>query len=115
MNSNKEKGRCGEELAAAFLKRQGYRIIKRNFKSRFAEIDIIAQKGRKLCFIEVKSRASTNFGLPCEAVQFPKQERIRKLAECFIRDFEGDYEEISFDIIEIYLKEGQLNHMQDVF
>lgn len=69
MNINKtSKGKLGEDLAAKFLEKSGYKIIERNFHSRVGEIDIIAQDGGTLVFVEVKTRWSKKFGLPVEAV-----------------------------------------------
>lgn len=57
-NNRSEKGRLGEEYAARLLEREGYRILSRNFHTRYGEIDLIAQKGEILAFIEVKTRAA---------------------------------------------------------
>lgn len=115
MASNVQKGIQGEDLATELLIQNGYQILCRNFKYKFAEIDIVAQKEGLLSFIEVKSRATLDFGLACEAVNYKKQEKIRKLAEYFVGRYDPVYEEISFDIIEVYPNEKKLNHMKNVF
>jgi putative endonuclease len=68
VRNNLQLGKLGEDLAARFLKKQGYKIIERNFSSRYGEIDIVAQERRTLVFIEVKTRYSKEFGLPEESI-----------------------------------------------
>ncbi len=80
---NKSKGVFGEDLASEFLSKNGYVVIKRNFRSKFGEIDIIATKNNSLVFVEVKTRSSNRFGSPIEAVTQKKIENIQKTAEYF--------------------------------
>ncbi|MCH8158067.1 MAG: YraN family protein, partial [Nitrospinae bacterium] len=61
-------GKAGEKAAVAFLKKQGYRILKKNFRTAVGEIDIIAEQGRTVVFIEVKTRSGDKFGHPFEAI-----------------------------------------------
>lgn len=79
-------GRSGEELAARFLKKNGYKIILRNYKNRFGEIDIIARDKDALCFIEVKTRSSDRFGLPQEAISAFKKRQLTKVALGFLKE-----------------------------
>lgn len=81
---NFETGRKGEEEAVKFLKKKKYRIITRNFKTKFGEIDIIAKKKKEIIFIEVKTRTTTNFGYPEEAVNTRKLNHIKKVASYYI-------------------------------
>ncbi len=62
--SNLSLGKQGEEIAADFLKKKGMKILERNFRTPFGEIDVITEKNRKLHFVEVKTRRSTKFGKP---------------------------------------------------
>lgn len=94
-------GLKGENAACAFLKKNGYRIISRNYRKSFGEIDIIAQKDENISFVEVKTRKSTEFGLPCQAVTKSKMDRIKKTAKTYIIENSLD-ENYSFDVIEIY-------------
>lgn len=64
----KDIGKRGEDFAANFLRKKGYRIIERNFKKRYGEIDIVARDKDILVFVEVKTRKSTEFGSPLEAI-----------------------------------------------
>ena len=73
-------GRRGEAIAVSFLKRQGYKIIERNYRSKLGEIDIIAREKDNIVFVEVKTRRSDDFGLPQEAVSYRKQYRLTKIA-----------------------------------
>ena len=73
---NKLKGTYGEDLACKELEKNGYVILKRNFRYRNGEIDIIAEKDGIIIFVEVKLRTSTEKGMPCEAVDIKKQKKI---------------------------------------
>lgn len=78
-------GRWGERKAAVHLQVAGYVILEQNFRCRAGEIDIIAERNNTLCFIEVKTRTSMDFGLPCQAVGYGKQNRIRRVALVWLR------------------------------
>src|SRR4030042_129522 len=80
----KEKGRRGEALAAAFLQRQGFTILRRRYRTRYGEVDLIAREGAVLCFIEVKTRSDPGFGLPIEAVTRSKMKRLALCAQTFV-------------------------------
>jgi putative endonuclease len=81
--SNRELGNRGEAWAARQLRRQGYRVVARNFRAAGAEIDLVAFDGATLVFIEVKLRRSLGAGSPGEAVTFHKQRRLRRAAAIF--------------------------------
>ncbi len=86
MPSNKGLiGKKAEYLAADFLEKNGYRIIKRNYSTKFGEIDIIALKENYLCFIEVRSRTSIDFGLPEESLTSAKKRHLELAARDFIK------------------------------
>lgn len=109
---NQKLGREGEKIARSYLKKNGWKILEKNYKTPFGEIDIIAEKDGVVAFIEVKTRLSDIFGLPSEAVT--KQRKLRyirganyyftgKIIDCTVR----------FDIIEVFRK--QLNHIENAF
>ncbi|MFA6436544.1 MAG: YraN family protein [Candidatus Gracilibacteria bacterium] len=77
-------GDLGENLAAHYLVACGYRILKLHFRVRIGEVDLIAQKGRTLVFVEVKARASPMFGDAVEAVNFQKIHRLIAVAEAYL-------------------------------
>jgi len=76
-------GKSGEALATNFLKKQGYKVLGMNYKCKFGEVDIIAQEGDTLVFVEVKTRSSREFGLPQEAVVKRKIEHITNVANYY--------------------------------
>ena len=78
-------GKSGEEAAAAFLEKNGYTVLERNFRTRLGEIDIVAREKDVLCFIEVKARKSEAFGLPQEALTPAKQGQIIKTALAYLK------------------------------
>lgn len=112
---NKQKGDIGENIAENYLKRQGYKIIRRNFKTKVSEIDIIAVKDKILTFVEVKSRANDEYGMPYEAVDTRKMNKIRQGAEIFLLSNDIFYDGISFDIVEVILNNASVNHIVSAF
>ena len=79
-------GSRGEEAAACFLMKNGYKIISRNYKNKLGEVDIIAEDGDVICFIEVKTRKSNRFGMAKESVTARKQRQIAKVAISFLKE-----------------------------
>ncbi|MBR5155343.1 MAG: YraN family protein [Clostridia bacterium] len=118
---NKITGQCGEDTATNYLKKKGYKIIKRNYRNKIGEIDIIAKHKENLVFVEVKTRSSDKFGTPAEAVTYYKKQRIVNCAKMYLMENPTELN-IRFDIIEIYGKfDGsnfdfkKLNHFEQVF
>jgi len=107
-------GRSGENEAAKFLEKNGYNIIKKNYHAANGEIDIIAKKGRHLSFVEVKTRKDISFGYPSDAVTFRKQQKIINTAKAFLTYYD-EYDEVSFDVCEVYLKERRVNYIENAF
>lgn len=100
-----ELGRLGEDFAVKVLTLNDYKVIGRNVHTQAGEIDIIAEcnGGSELCFAEVKTRSSDDFGRPSEAVNSEKQRRMRNSAMLYLNACETRYEFISFQVIEIYV------------
>lgn len=97
-----DKGAFGEKLAVNYLKNSGYKIIFRNFRTKFAEIDIIAESPNQLVFFEVKYRTNKNFGRAEESVNVNKISKIEKAAKFFIeRFYNGNKKSFGIDIIAI--------------
>jgi putative endonuclease len=94
-------GQKGEGLAAKFLRKNGYRVLEQNFKTPIGEIDIIAQDGDTLVFIEVKTRESLMYGQPFEAVNFSKKRKIANVALLYLKRFR-DIPPCRFDVVSIY-------------
>lgn len=115
MKDNKIKGNWGEDLACLYLIENGYNILERNLTFKFGEVDVVAIKDGVLTFFEVKSRSNLNFGFPSEAVDFKKITKITKVAKSYISNTSLDYNEISFDVIEVYLNDNKINHIERAF
>ena len=115
-SNNRAKGMHAENLACRYLCDDGYILLERNFTVKGAEIDIIAIKNCILSIIEVKARSSDEYGTPAEAVDFRKQNKIRHAAAVYYQYKPlTEFEEVSFDIIEIDLNTGSVNHLINAF
>ena len=99
-------GRRGEDEAARFLRKKGYRILKRNYSCRFGEIDLVARDGDTVVFVEVKTRRSSSFGPAAEAVDRRKMGRIKKASEFFLKEFNLTEHAARFDVVCIENREG---------
>ncbi|MEO6893035.1 MAG: YraN family protein [Ktedonobacteraceae bacterium] len=77
-------GRAGERLAERTLVDRGYHMLERNFRCRYGEIDLVAEDGEDLVFVEVKTRRGTAYGLPEEAVNARKQRKILEVASYYL-------------------------------
>jgi putative endonuclease len=97
----RQLGEAGEDLAAAALKKQGYKILERNYTCTLGEIDLIARQGKTLVFIEVKTRRSERFGAPQEAVSPAKQARLRRLAAYYLKQKRLGEVAVRFDVVAI--------------
>lgn len=110
---NTYKGSIGESQAEAYLLEQGYEIIETNYKNKIGEIDIIAKLDNRIVFVEVKSRATARFGYPREAVDYKKQQKIRMVADIYLKSRRIYEAYIRFDVIEILA--GELTHLIAAF
>lgn len=109
----KSLGSLGEELAVKQLKNNGYSILEQNFRSKFGEIDIIAQEGGDLVFIEVKTRWSKSFGPPEEAITPWKIQHIIKAGEYYKLLHPETPEALRIDAVAVDLKpNGQVNEVK---
>ena len=99
------KGAWGEKAARLYLEKRGWHTAATNFRTRFGEIDIIAENAQYVIFAEVKTRKSARYGLACEAVTPAKQAKIKQPR---------------FDVIEVYGEENasvppRINHLENAF
>ena len=100
----KSLGKQGEELAASYLqKTQNYRILKRNYRCVFGEVDIIAKDRDVLTFIEVRTRKSEDFGNPKESITKKKQDQLSKVALEFINKHNVHHMKARFDVVAVFL------------
>ena len=110
-------GNLGENAACKHLKKNGYKILERNYRKRYGEIDIIAQKDDVYIFVEVKTRAETDYGMASEAVTKSKQQKLVRTAQFYIMEHKLDAA-FSFDVIEVYHKGRKVlnvNHIENAF
>lgn len=101
-------GKRGEELAAAHLAETGYRIIERNYRCLFGEIDIVAEEGGTLVFVEVKSRRSAEYGDPQLAVGREKQKKISRIALHYLTERHLCHRPARFDVVAVKMLLGQV-------
>ena len=85
-DTRKALGFKGEELAVQYLKKKGYKVIERNYRCQWGEIDLIARDKETLIFVEIKSRSSSGFGLPQDAVDRFKQEKLIQVAKAYMAE-----------------------------
>ncbi|AAK79729.1 putative endonuclease [Clostridium acetobutylicum] len=107
---NKKAGDYGEKAAEIYLKKSGYTILNRNFRCFLGEVDIIAKNKDYITFVEVKSRWSDTYGLPCEAVNYRKKLKIYRTAKYYIASKSLINYNFRFDVIEVIL-----NHQNDSY
>lgn len=96
-------GARGEEVAIRELTRRGYRIVERNVRTRLGELDLVARDGGTLCFVEIKARRSTAFGLPQEAVTRQKQQRLIRLAQWYLKVHRLTAAPARFDVVALLM------------
>ncbi len=118
--NNRKLGKHGEEIAVKYLRQNGYQIVEQNYSCKLGEIDIIAHKNKVLCFIEVKTRSSIVYGMPCEAVNYKKKCHIILAAKHYVQAhaYQVRNLDIRFDIIEILVEQEGKNycrHLEGAF
>lgn len=115
MISNKKIGSDGESLARQYLTARGYRVLEENFRCRLGEIDLIAQEGKTICFIEVKARRSLAQGQPYEAVNFRKKRKLSQMAVFYLKHKFNSLEIPSrFDVISIVQDKNNAPSIQHI-
>lgn len=116
MALHNEIGKWGEELAADFLERKGMRILERNWRCGHRDIDIIARTADELVFVEVKTRQTSRFGEPWEAVDWRKRKNLLAAINHYVRSRHIDMP-FRFDIISVIIYGSappQIEHIEDV-
>jgi len=94
-------GGSAEDAAEEFLRRNGYRILRRNYRTRLGEIDLVAVEGGVVCFVEVKARRTDGFGSPQEAVDGRKRERVRHAAAIYLAQEGLGAVDCRFDVVSV--------------
>ena len=107
-------GQWGEDRIAGWLQERGWRIAVRNFRCRMGEIDLIAENGRYLAFVEVKLRKDGKYGAACEAVTLSKQRKLRAAAEYYLMSHPTALQP-RFDVAEVYAPQGVRTERPDIY
>ena len=110
-------GKEGEKIAAAFLKKNGYRIIEINFRCPIGEIDIVAKEKDDLVFVEVKTRNSMELGYPEQAVGIRKQKKMSQLALWYLQKKKIADTNARFDVVAVTLipKKNEVKLIKNAF
>jgi putative endonuclease len=110
-------GDLGEQAVAGFLRQRGYRIVAANHRCRRGEVDLIAERGELLVFVEVRTRATAAFGSPEETVNFAKRRRVVAAARDFLARWRGPERGARFDVVSVVdgPRGPQLTHFENAF
>jgi putative endonuclease len=117
MAQHQVDGRGGEEAAVLYLERQGYQIRSRNFRCRFGELDVVAEKEGTVCFVEVRMRSTATWGDPSQTVSWGKQRKVVKAALHYMfANALGD-RMVRFDVISVVGRgaAAQVEHIPNAF
>ena len=116
---SKRFGAWGEDAAASYLTENGFRLLERNYRTKYGELDLIAEEGETLVFLEVKARHGLSYGSPKAAVDARKQEHLRQAALLYLQEHTELAERpLRFDVISIVKENGkraQLEHIRAAF
>ncbi len=112
VDRRKKLGTRGEKIATSYLRKQGYRIIERNYRSRLGEIDIVAREDENVVFVEVKTRRSTEFGRPEEAISYDKRRRLSKLALSYLTYRRIEDTNCRFDVVSILMDKKKVRKVK---
>jgi putative endonuclease len=119
MFHNRTVGKRGEDIATEYLLKKGFTILTRNFSTRYGELDIIAKKDNKISFVEVKTRSSTAYGQPYEAITPRKVHHLKYACELYLLKNKIKDCKLSLDGISILLNlDGsvrEIRHLENIF
>lgn len=117
-SNNKVTGNRGEEIANEYLQKKGYKILERNFRTRFGEIDIVCSDGPTLVFVEVKTKIGHDFGEPEEMVNKSKIGKVKRMGEVYLQN-KGMSIGCRVDVVAIVLENSgsveRIEHYQAVY
>jgi len=118
-DNRREKGAAAEQAACDYLAAQGYAILDRNWRCRNGEIDIVAELGRLLVIVEVRSRSGSRYGTATESVDYRKIRQVRGIATSYLHYKHFEDRELRFDVIAIELDAAwnvvSLQHIEGAF
>jgi len=98
----KDIAAIGEELAANFLKKKGYKILQRNYRRKIGEIDVVCYERGTIVFVEVKTRSSNNYGVPELSVTKTKKRQIIKVAQYYLAEKKIEGIAVRFDVVSVF-------------
>lgn len=117
MRAKDAVGRYGEDVAAAHVEASGWRVLDRNWRCRHGELDLVGMDGDELVVVEVKTRRSTAYGTPAEAVTWRKLARVRRLAAAWLAEHDVRVASVRVDVIAVMLPRAgaaQVEHLRGV-
>ncbi|OGK52535.1 hypothetical protein A2970_01120 [Candidatus Roizmanbacteria bacterium RIFCSPLOWO2_01_FULL_44_13] len=110
----KKTGNQGELDATVYLKGQGFSIIQKNYRTRFGEIDIVAEKNKTLYFIEVKTRSNDSKGKPYESINFYKLTHLKRASDMFLLQNNYKNYKLKLALISILRDRGEISFFDDL-
>jgi putative endonuclease len=114
-NRRAELGKRGEAQAVKRLKAMGYKVLQTNYRARRSEIDVVAEKGKTLVFIEVRTKASTAFGRPEESISSPKRTHLVAAAQEYLQEHRAFDRDWRIDLVAVeYGPDGRLSRLDVV-
>jgi len=110
-------GELGERIAERWLKRTGWRVLQRRFRSGHRDIDLVVELEGTVVFVEVKARRGARFGQPVEAVNWRKQKELTKSAHIWIDRHGRPEESYRFDVVGVLMtgEQVRIRHVEDAF
>ncbi|MFW5799467.1 MAG: YraN family protein [Spirochaetota bacterium] len=117
MKSYNNKGNWGELFASQFLEKKDYKIIRRNYKTKYGEIDIICRQNNLIIFVEVKMRSVPDYLKACDSISVSKMDKIRKAASLFLNEIDEPGAVCRFDVIFVFgnKNKNELYHIENAF
>ena len=106
--NRKQLGAWGERIAREHIEKLGYQVIETNFRCHEGEIDIIAQEGEQLVFVEVRTRRSLDFGSPEESITVSKKKKLIEVANAYLQSHEGLSSWWRIDVVAVELGPGSI-------
>ena len=118
VDGRKALGDAAEQAAVELLERSGYRVVARNFRCAWGEVDVVAERGELLCFVEVRMRSTAAWGDPAHTVSWAKQRKVAKAALHYLLEREdAPRRMVRFDVVSVVGRGAQavVEHIPDAF
>src|SRR5262245_8412721 len=117
-DGRKALGNEGEQAAVDLLEAGGYRVLARNFRCAYGEVDVVAERGELLCFVEVRARSSAAWGDPSHTVSWAKQRKVTRAALHYLFEHGGGQDRmVRFDVVSVLGRgpNARVEHLPDAF